>query len=60
MRLLDNTLNSVYFIVDGSSMCPFIVTTPDHVKMIPINTSVTPPTYGNAKMIISQNSKFVT
>jgi len=58
MGLLDNTLNSVYFIVDGYSMCPFVVTTHDHVKMIPINTSVTPPTYGKANIITSQNCKF--
>ena len=55
---MDNKFNSMYFIVDGRSICPFVVTTYDHAKLIPINTSVTPPTYGNAKMIISQNSRF--
>lgn len=46
------------FIVDGGSTCPFIVTTCYHVKMIPVNTSVTPATYGNAKLLISDNRKW--
>ena len=39
------------------STCPFVVAAIDHVKMFPIDTSVTPATYGNETEIMSNDRK---
>ena len=46
-----------HFVADVGSTCPFVVAAKSQVKMFPIDTSVTPATYGNETEIMSVDRK---
>ena len=58
MGLLYNTLNTVYFIVDGASHVSIRCNHKRPCQDDYSQHSMTPPTYGNANIIIYHDSKF--
>ena len=52
-----DTKAQCHSVLDVGSMCPFVVSAKFQVKMFPIDTSVTPATYGNERVIMSVNGK---